>query len=198
MKRIIALALSFSICFLICSCSSTTNKRIVSKTPIKTEILGLQLCEAVNEIDIQNTLAKATDKAITINREKMGDIFMYRAYPISEIVSQIHYGTLSWNYIDVTLNKNGQIVGISFTGSYDSVGLAKKQYEAACKVFNQKYQEGNVRKNNHVTFWTDDCNTVGIEYEQSLDLMGNRRSYCTLYYVNISLSDEAKNSSIDV
>ncbi len=48
-------------------------------------------------------------------------------------------------------------------------------------------------------FWTDDINSVGVSYEESSPLNGSDRSFCTLYYRNIALSNDFdKNNQPDI
>ena len=196
MKGVVAIGLTLVL--LASSCSNIAKKRIVSEIPIKTEVLGLSLCEVSNEKSIKSALTKETSMTIHIERERIGENTVYRAVPTPVMVSQLHYGTLSWHYMDILLNKDNIITEIRLVGSFEKIDNAKKQYDAACRVFANKYGNGNIHEENQTTFWTDNSNSVGLNYTESIDLYGNNRSFCTLYYVNIALSNEAAKSSRDV
>ena len=51
------------------------------------------------------------------------------------------------------------------------------------------YIEGNA-------FWTDDTNSVGVEYIESNAINGNDRSFASMYYVNIELAEEFEESLV--
>lgn len=97
-------------------------------------------------------------------------------------------------YIDVQLDKESKVFYIGFVSSYESLDKAKNQFEEMREQLSQKYGKENNYGNQSV-FWTDDTNSVGVFYEESSAINGNDRSFCTLYYANIALSDEFERSN---
>lgn len=186
MKRLSLLAISITALFFFFSCKSNTPKRVVSEVPIKTEVLGLKLCDKTNEDIVGDTLEGATDNLILTDSQKNGTGLVVRAMPTS---LTLNYGGLSWNYVDVLLNESMQIVSISLVGSYESVDRAKTQFDTARQIFAKKYGKGNDNAQYQNIFWTDNTNSVGLNYMESSAINGNDRSFCTLYYVNRALSD---------
>jgi hypothetical protein len=173
------------------SCNQLSkSSRIVSSVPIKTEILGIELCKKITHGGVEDALMDKTDKYFLVTPQKNGNVEVYRSIPFG---LNFNYGGLSWSYVDVGVTKNSEVYVINIVGSYESEESAKQQYDAAVAIFTQKYGKGNVSENN--TFWTDDVNSVGLTYYKSSALNGSDRSFCELYYVNRELSNrvEAEN-----
>ena len=185
MKRIASILTILAASILVWSCGNNTPKRIVSEVPIKTEVLGLKLCDVSSESAIEKAITKATDKIVLISSEKNGVGTNVRVLPVP---MDLNYGGLPWHYVNVTLNEDKQIVSISIVASYENIERAKEQFNAATQVFTQKYGKGNLNEEYQTIFWTDDTNSVGLRYEESSAINGNDRSFCTLYYVNRELS----------
>ncbi|MBQ2424852.1 MAG: hypothetical protein II262_08660 [Alistipes sp.] len=171
--------------FSLISCNQ--SRRIVTEVPIKTEILGIELCKAIhNEDDINDALAEHTNKYFFTTPQKDGNVEVFRSIPID---FGFNYGGLSWTYVDVAVNSNSDVYMVKLVGSYESEETAKQQYESAVAIFSQKYGKGNnVIENN--TFWTDNVNSVGISHFKYSALNGSDRNFCELYYTNIELSDK--------
>ena len=171
---------------LLWACGNNTPKRIVSEVPIKTEVLGLKLCNVSSEKAVEKAVSKAIDNLVITKSQKNGTATVVRAIPVS---LEIPYGGLSWHYVDVTLDKDKKIVQIAIVASFENIERAKEQFNAAGQVFTQKYGKGNVNQEYQNAFWTDDTNSVGLTYMESSALNGEDRSFCTLYYVNRELYD---------
>ena len=182
MKQITLIIASLII---IMSCGNGAQNRIVSETPIKTDVFGLRLGEPSSQKAIENALTKEVGKSVYGDSQKDGVGTTVRAFPLS---LEINYGGLSWHYLDVSLNEDKQIVQIALVGSFESVERARDQFEAAKEIFTQKYGKGNNNEEYQNIFWTDDKNSVGITYQESSAINGNDRSFCTLYYVNIDMA----------
>ena len=183
----------FATLFVIVSCGNVVNNRIVSDTPIKTEVFGLKLGEQSSQKTIENALSKEVGKSVYGDSQKDGVGTTVRVFPIS---LDINYGGLSWHYLDVSLNDNKQIVQITLVGSFENIERAKEQFAAAKEIFTQKYGKGNSNEEYQNVFWTDDTNSVGITYKESSAINGNDRSFCSLYYVNIDLATALENANI--
>lgn len=197
MKRAILLS-SFPICLLwlllVCACGNTSQRRLVSETPIKTTVLGLQLCSKANENSIRTAIGKETSLYVYSEKKLYEGGSIVRTSPIS----YFNYGNLAWHYVDIKLSKDNLIVAIAMTASFESLDLAKQQFLDAIQIFTKKYGNGNHKETQSI-FWTDNTNSVGLHYEESSTITGATRSFCTLYYVNIALSDEwDKNNIPDV
>lgn len=195
MKKLAIISVILLSALSIISCGNNTQKRIVSKTPIKAEVLGLTLCNASSEDAIEDALSKATEKLFYTQSEKTGNATTVRAFPLPAMVSQINYGALSWHYVDVILNKDKKITEIRIVASFENIDRAKEQYDTACLVLSQKYGKGNANDEYQTTFWTDDTNSVGVNYVKSSALDGSDRCFCTMYYVNRELANEAEKES---
>ena len=188
MKRLASIFSIVLATLLIASCGNTPQKRVVSETPIKTEVLGLKLCTVTSESKVEKALAEATEKTFLTTPKKTGTYTVVRAFPLTiGGFDPFIYGGLSWHYVDVTLNEGNQIVQICLTASYENIERAKEQFTAAVGLFRQKYGKGNMDAESQNTFWTDNINSVGLSYAESSAVNGNDRSFCELYYVNIEL-----------
>ena len=163
------------------SCNQTG--RIVTDTPIKTNILGIELCKKMSSDEVSDALMKNTDKFFVTMPEKNGTSEVYRSIPLG---INFNFGGMSWSYIDVGVTKDKVVYTVYLVGSYESVESAKQQYDSAVEVFTQKYGKGNTTEEG-VTFWTDDVNSIGLRYYASSALNGADRSFCELYYINIEL-----------
>lgn len=186
MRRLISFAFILSAFIVLSSCSNGVQKRIVSDTPIKTEVMGLKLCDVSNEKTIENAISKEVGKNVMGESYKNGVGTVVRVFPVS---LDINYGGLSWHYVDVSLNEDRKIVQIKLVGSYESIERAKEQFETATQIFTQKYGVGNNNEEYQLKFWTDNTNSVGLSYEESSSINGSDRCFCSLYYVNIELAD---------
>lgn len=189
MKASLLPRLSTVLCIstILLSCASNTNNRIVSDTPIKTEVLGLAIGDISSVEAIEYAISKATNMTVYTENEKYGVGSYVRAIPASFV---INYGGLSWTYSGVTLNGENQVVQIDLIGSYESFENAKKQYDAAIEIFAQKYGKWNAGEGINSVFWTDNTNSVGLRCEKTSAVSGNDRSFCTLSYGSIALGDE--------
>ena len=183
MKKIFSVLLVAILCLTSCNQSS----RKVSSIPIKTEILGIELCKKITHGEVEDALMDKTEQDFLVTPQKNGNVEVYRSIPFG---LNFNYGGLSWSYVDVGVTKNLEVYVINIVGSYESEASAKQQYDAAVAIFTQKYGEGNVSENN--TFWTDDVNSVGLTYYTSSALNGSDRSFCELYYVNRALADQVQ------
>jgi len=165
----------------------TQSKRIVTDIPIKTDILGVKLCEEMSVSEVRYALMDHTDKYFETTTQKNGSAEVYRSVPMD---LNFNYGGLSWTYIDVGVTKDSEVYALSIVGSYESEESAKRQYDSAVAIFTQKYGKGNVDEN--VVFWTDDVNTVLLTYHKSSAIDGSDRSFCELAYANIELSEKVE------
>ena len=193
MKSIASIVTIMTTSLLLWACGNNTPKRIVSEVPIKTEVLGLKLGDVSSEKAVEKALAKATGKYVLTESQKNGIATVVRAIPTS---FEIAYGGLSWHYVDVTLDKEKKIAQISIVASFENIERAKEQFNAAGRVFTQKYGQGNINQEAQNAFWTDDTNSVGLSYMESSAINGKDRSFCTLYYVNRDLYNALEEANI--
>ena len=171
---------------IVSSCNQTG--RIVSDTPIKTNILGIELCKKMTSNEVTEVLMNNAGQFFATMPHKTGTTEVYRSIP-----KEMHfrYGGLSWSYIDVCVTSEKEVHTIYLVGSYESIENAKQQYNSAVELFTQKYGKGNSGMSNNM-FWTDDVNSVGLLYEATSSIDGSDRSFCYLYYTNIALRDKAE------
>ena len=193
MKSIASIVTIMTTSLLLWACGNNTPKRIVSEVPIKTEVLGLKLGDVSSEKAVEKALAKATGKYVLTESQKNGIATVVRAIPTS---FEIAYGGLSWHYVDVTLDKEKKIAQISIVASFENIERAKEQFNAAGRVFTQKYGQGNINQEAQNAFWTDDTNSVGLSYMESSAINGEDRSFCTLYYVSRDLYKALEEANI--
>lgn len=184
MKTHAVLAIAFCAVLFLPSCKGVTKQRIVSETPIKTEVLGLKLGDVSSEKAIEKSVSKEIAKQVYTESEKYGTGTIVRAFPL---FLDLTYGGQSWHYVDVWLDENRKIVEIRITASFESVERAKDHFDTATLIFTQKYGKPNEKQQN--VFWTDNTNSVGLLYHESSAINGDDRSFCELYYVNRELID---------
>ena len=168
------------------SCNQTGI--IVTDTPIKTNILGVELCKKMTSKEVNDALMESTDKFFVSLPQMDGDLKFYRSIPMG---MNFMYGSLTWSYIDIGVTQEKEVYSIGLKGSYESIENAKQQFNSAVKLFTQKYGKGNSWMSNNM-FWTDDVNSVGLLYEATSSIDGSDRSFCYLYYTNIALNDKAE------
>lgn len=172
--------------FAIMSCNQTG--RIVSDTPIKTNILGVELCKKMTSNEVAEALMNNAGKFFATVPHKTGTTEVYRSIPID---MNFRYGGLSWSYIDVGVTSEKEVHTIYLVASYESVENAKQQFDSAVELFTQKYGKGNSGMSNNM-FWTDNVNSVGLLYEATSSIDGSDRSFCYLYYTNRALNDKVE------
>lgn len=197
MKQIIAILMSL---LLLASCGNQ-SKRIISSETIKTTIAGLELCSNQTNSSIEEAVENEfPDLFFYQDTQHNGIGCLIRLLPMFN--KSVIYANLNWTYIQVALDNNSKVYNVSFIGSYESVESAKQQYDATVLTFTSKYGKGNttnLSEKSSITFWTDDINSVGVSYEESSSLNGSDRSFCTLYYTNIALSNDFdKNNQPDI
>jgi len=187
MLRLVSIFGALTLLLVVAGCNQKAPTRIVSQQPVKTEILGLTLCDKTDDKKVEKALQNATGEYVITDsqRDQTGKII--RAIPASLSFS---YGGYSWTYVDVNLDGENSIATIALTASYENVENAKRQYEQVVATFEQKYGKGNVHPEGQLMFWTDDVNSVGVYYQKSASIDGGDRSFCTLYYTNIALADK--------
>ncbi|MBP3482486.1 MAG: hypothetical protein J6K28_03740 [Alistipes sp.] len=188
MKRVTAIMF----CVLILSSCSSHKIRVVSSERIKTNIVGIELCSNQNETGIEKALSREfPDKLFMVTTQIDGKGKAIRAFSLLD--QTFAFANLSWTYVEVDLNEKSQVYCIAIIGSYESVENAKKQYDLVVSTYTEKYGKGNYDQNSsdsETVFWTDDVNSVGVQYEKSAAINGSDRSFCTLYYTNIALLDK--------
>lgn len=189
MSKLTTFLVAFILLFVTVGCNQNQKAptRIVSQQAVKTDILGLTLCDKTNEKKVEKALQNAIDEYIITDSQKAQTCKLIRAIPSS---LSFFYAGCAWTYVDVTLDGDDNITAIGLTASYENIENAKRQYEQIVSTFEQKYGKGNVHPEGQLTFWTDDVNSVGVYYQESASIDGSDRSFCSLYYTNIALSDK--------
>lgn len=172
------------------ACGINPQRTIVLDVPIKTEVLGLKLCEKSSENAIKKAIGRTTDAYILTQHQKIGTALVIRALPST---LDITYGSLSWNFIDIALNQEKKVAIISLSASYMSIDRARDQFEAACQIFTQKYGKGNIEEMS--AFWTDEINRIELFYEEGSAINGEDRCFCTLRYLNQDLYETIAESN---
>ena len=197
-RYLLTLLVSVLTIALLSSCGNGTTKRVVSETPIKTEVLGLKLCSVSNGEAVRRAVSKATDKDFDCSSEKVG---VHSSYCLTRPFGQeFYYGGESWHDINVYISKEGRIAEIGFNTSYGKLAQIQKQYDQLCQALSKKYGEGNKNnKQGHKNkFWTDNINTVGVTMGMVTSNSGARCAYCTLYYLNRELYKKVLESIQDI
>lgn len=177
--------LSCFVCLSIMVSCDQLSKQVVSDEPIKSDIMGIELCSITNCTAIEKAFTEETGTSFLAQQEEIGTGSFIRLLPLS---FDVYYGGASWTYIDVLLDEDSKVVYIAFVSSYESLDKAKKQFDMMREQLHQKYGKGNNQEEQFV-LWTDNINSVGIHYEESSSINGNDRCFCTMYYTNIALSD---------
>lgn len=177
--------------FLLASCNMQ-QRRIVSETPIKSNIMGVELCTETSADEIVSTISEETGKFFFPQIEEVGTGTVVR---LITLTMDIYYGGTSWSYIDVYLNEDSKVICVRFNASFESIDRAKAHFTMMKSTIEQTYGKGN-EVDEAVTFWTDDTNSVRISYEESNAINGNDRSFCYMDYINIELSNEYEQANV--
>lgn len=162
------------------------QKRIVSETPIKSNIMGVELSAETTANEIVSTIYEETGKFFFPQIEEVGTGTVVR---LITLTMDIYYGGTSWSYIDVFLDEDSKVICIRLNASFESIDRAKDHFTMMKSTLEQTYGKGNEIDEN-IAFWTDDTNSVRISYEESSAINGNNRSFCYMDYINIELSNE--------
>jgi hypothetical protein len=181
MKRFLTIIFAIAI-FVACN----PNKRIVSTVPIKTNVLGIELCKQMTEDEIVDILEENSNSSLW-------DVIKLknRTSHIFESSSEYHsieYGGLMWDYICIDTSEEFKVCGIQLQSAFESIETAKRQYDSAIKTFSQKYGNGNSFERG--IFWTDDTNTVAVELMKGKGSYGAEGYYCILTYRNNAAANE--------
>lgn len=97
--------------------SCNQSKRIVTDIPIKTDILGVKLCEEMSVSEVRYALMDHTDKYFETTTQKNGSAEVYRSVPMDLNFNYVNYGGLSWTYIDVGVTKDSEVYVLNLRGS---------------------------------------------------------------------------------
>ena len=177
--------------FLLASCNMQ-QKRIVSETPVKSNILGVELCTETTADEIVSAITEETGKFFFPQIEEVGTGTVVR---LITLTMDIYYGGASWSYIDVFLDEDSKVICIRLNASFESIDRAKEHFAVMKSILKQTYGKGNEVDEN-IAFWTDDTNSVRISYEESSAINGNDRSFCYMDYINIELSNEYEQANV--
>ena len=184
--------LTFLFClFLLTSCNMQ-QKRIVSETPIKSNVMGVELCSETTADEIVSAISEDTGKFFFPQIEEVGTGTVVR---LITLTMDIYYGGTSWSYIDVYLNEDSNVICVRLNASFESIDRAKAHFTMMKSTLEQTYGKGN-EADETVTFWTDDTNSVRISYEESNAINGNDRSFCYMDYINIELLNEYEQANV--
>jgi hypothetical protein len=168
------------------------QKRIVSETPVKSNILGVELCTETTADEIVSAITEETGKFFLPQIEEVGTGTVVR---LVTLTMDIYYGGASWSYIDVFLDEDSKVICIRLNASFESIDRAKDHFTVMKSTLEQTYGKGNEVDDN-IAFWTDDTNSVRISYEESSAINGNDRSFCYMDYINIELSNEYEQANV--
>ena len=177
--------------FLLASCNMQ-QRRIVSETPIKSNIMGVELCAETSADKIVSTISEETGKFFFPQIEEVGTGTVVR---LITLTMDIYYGGTSWSYIDVFLDEDSKVICIRLNASFESIDRAKDHFTVIKSTLMQTYGKGN-EVDEGVTFWTDNTNSVRISYEESNAINGNDRSFCYMDYINIELFNEYEQTNV--
>ena len=177
--------------FLLASCNMQ-QKRIVSETPIKSNIMGVELSAETTADEIVSTISEKTGKFFFPQIEEVGTGTVVR---LITLTMDIYYGGASWSYIDVFLDEDSKVICIRLNASFESIDRAKDHFTVMKSTLMQTYGKGN-EVDEGVTFWTDNTNSVRISYEESNAINGNDRSFCYMDYINIELFNEYEQANV--
>lgn len=177
--------------FLLASCNMQ-QKRIVSETPVKSNILGVELCTETTADEIVSAITEETGKFFLPQIEEVGTGTVVR---LITLTMDIYYGGASWSYIDVFLDEDSKVICIRLNASFESIDRAKDHFTMMKSTLEQTYGKGNEVDEN-IAFWTDDTNSVRISYEESNAINGNDRSFCYMDYINIELFNEYEQANV--
>lgn len=177
--------------FLLASCNMQ-QKRIVSETPVKSNILGVELCTETTADEIVSAITEETGKFFLPQIEEVGTGTVVR---LITLTMDIYYGGASWSYIDVFLDEDSKVICIRLNASFESIDRAKEHFAVMKSILTQTYGKGNEVDEN-IAFWTDDTNSVRISYEESNAINGNDRSFCYMDYINIELFNEYEQANV--
>lgn len=177
--------------FLLTSCNMQ-QKRIVSETPVKSNILGVELCTETTADEIVSAITEETGKFFLPQIEEVGTGTVVR---LITLTMDIYYGGASWSYIDVFLDEDSKVICIRLNASFESIDRAKEHFAVMKSILKQTYGKGNEVDDN-IAFWTDDTNSVRISYEESNAINGNDRSFCYMDYINIELFNEYEQANV--
>ena len=178
--------LTYLFCLSLLVSCNMQQKRIVSETSIKSNIMGVELCTETTADEIISAISEDTGKFFFPQIEEIGTGTVVR---LITLTMDIYYGGTSWSYIDVFLDEDSKVICIRLNASFESIDRAKNHFAVMKSTLGQTYGKGNEVDDN-IIFCTDNTNSVRISYEESNAINGNDRSFCYMDYINIKLGNE--------
>ncbi len=169
------------LCLSISSCGNN-KKEVLSKVPIKNEIMGIKLGEEASRSEIENAFSTAIgmDFRSYEQEQEKGKLIRTSTY-----IWNFQYGGSAWTYADILLDEKNRVYDIEFSSSYESMESAKKQFDLLKASLVQKYGKYNIRRapDKSVLKWTDGVTSIGLSHYEGRALNGENRFFCTLFYV---------------
>lgn len=191
MKRIASIVLTaFALlCLSISSCGNN-KKEVLSKVPIKNEIMGIKLGEEASRSEIENAFSTAIGMDFRSYEQEQEKGKLIRT---STSIWYFLYGGGAWTYADILLDEKNRVKDIEFTFSNKENESAENQFEVLKASLVQKYGEYNIRqapdKFKSLLKWTDGVTSIGLSYYEGRALNGENRFFCTLFYVDDVLAN---------
>lgn len=180
MKKLIYLLL----CLYFISCSSE-NKINVSEVPINTNIMGIELLSKMQYYQMYDKLECYTDTSFYTQQGKVDNFKVYQFIPYNKwyMPCGFVYGTLTWNYIEVVINSNSQIVAICMIKTLEKEETVKHHFTTMTNIISEKYGTPNTIDEKSL-YWTDKINYIDLEYNVDVTLSGTEKYFCVIRYKN--------------
>ena len=133
MKRVFTIISAIAI---LVACNQ--NKRIISDIPIKTEVLGIELCKQMTRHEVYEIIDENTGIPLWGDDFELKNSTDYVFHSSSEYYD-IDYGGLAWDYVIISTSEESNVFSIQLQSVFESIETAKQQYDSTVNTFSKKY-----------------------------------------------------------
>ena len=159
---------------------------MTENNPIQDTFFGLKMTEKITSAQIKSAIG-ARGVFIEETRESNS---------LNNLFKDVYFAGSKWDFANFTCTTDGKFYLFNAYNSFSDYNFdlekeAKSQYEILKNKLDEKYGEGNEKKeddeNFHTTYFGSNDMAIIISYERSRSVGGSYRRYLKISYINITL-----------
>lgn len=169
---------------------------MTENNPIQDTFFGLKMTEKITSAQIKSAIG-ARGVFIEETRESNS---------INNLFKDVYFAGSKWDFANFTCTTDGKFYLFNAYNSFSDYNFdlekeAKSQYEILKNKLDEKYGEGNEKKedeeNFHTTYFGSNDMAIIISYERSRSVGGSYRRYLKIEYINVTLFQNQMSANDD-
>ena len=169
---------------------------MTENNPIQDTFFGLKMTEKITSAQIKSAIG-ARGVFIEETRESNS---------INNLFKDVYFAGSKWDFANFTCTTDGKFYSFNAYNSFSDYNFdlekeAKSQYEILKNKLDEKYGEGNEKKeddeNFHTTYFGSNDMAIIISYERSRSVGGSYRRYLKIEYINVTLFQNQMSANDD-